>query len=107
MDKIELRKVWEQRIKEFKASGQNQTKWCASHDLNIHQLRYWIRKFNSSDTVESQNVSNSNWVPIAIDEQIGTRSYLSVKIGEVTIEIKPGYDPALFLDVVKKLKSLC
>ncbi|WML55170.1 IS66 family insertion sequence element accessory protein TnpB [Neobacillus sp. PS3-12] len=108
MDKLNLRKEWELRITDFKASGQTQTKWCADHELNIHQFRYWLRKFNPSELNEARVSSNSNWLSIDdIDDQTGTGNSLSVKVAGVTIEVKPGYDPMLFLDVVMKLKSLC
>jgi hypothetical protein len=107
LDKLNLRKEWEPRISDFKSSGQTQTSWCADHELNIHQFRYWLRKFNSPELNETKVSSNTNWLSIDIDDQKGTGNSISVKVGEVTIEVKPGYDPVLFLDVVMKLKSLC
>ncbi|MGQ5538401.1 IS66 family insertion sequence element accessory protein TnpA [Neobacillus sp. M.A.Huq-85] len=65
----------------MKASGQTQSKWCATHDLNIHQFKYWLRKFNSCNLNESKNLSNSNWHLIDIGEQMRTRNSLSVKVG--------------------------
>ncbi|MGI6227151.1 MAG: IS66 family insertion sequence element accessory protein TnpA [Peptococcales bacterium] len=32
MRNIELRKEWETRVAEFKASGQSTTNWCASNN---------------------------------------------------------------------------
>lgn len=110
MNKEELRKDWEMKIAEFKASGQTQAKWCAAHNLNIHQLRYWLKRFRSNgttETTETKTLSDSKWLPIDISEQQGSNNSLLVKVGEFSIEVQSGYDPALFLDVVRKLKSLC
>jgi transposase-like protein len=107
MTKEELRNKWETRISDFKSSGQTQSKWCAAHDLNIHQLRYWLKKFSSDESTNSRSSRDSKWLPIDVDDQVGETTNLLVKVGEVTIEVKPGYDPILFLDVVRKLKSLC
>ncbi|WP_430139763.1 IS66 family insertion sequence element accessory protein TnpA [Neobacillus pocheonensis] len=59
---------------EVKLVAKTQTKWCATHDLNIHQFMYWLRKFNFSDTNSSKNSLKSNWLSIEIDEQTGTRT---------------------------------
>ena len=40
---LELRKEWEKRITDCKASGQTQVKWCESNDISIHQFRYWMK----------------------------------------------------------------
>lgn len=44
MTKAELRKEWEARVVAFKDSGQSTSAWCAAHDLQPHQLRYWLRE---------------------------------------------------------------
>ncbi len=43
--KAELRKVWEARVAEFRASGLSMSKWCEQHDLKLNQLRYWLKTF--------------------------------------------------------------
>jgi hypothetical protein len=34
MTKEERQKLWQSRITQYKASGQNVTTWCAEHDVN-------------------------------------------------------------------------
>jgi hypothetical protein len=38
MTKAERQKLWQSRITQYKASGQNVTAWCAEHDVNPQQL---------------------------------------------------------------------
>jgi hypothetical protein len=45
----ELRKVWEQRIADYRKSGQTQANWCKENQLSIHQFKYWLRKIEKSD----------------------------------------------------------
>ncbi|WML53436.1 hypothetical protein RCG17_01680 [Neobacillus sp. PS3-12] len=68
---------------------------------------YWLKKFNSAEIPDSRSLKDSKWLSIDVDDQVVGNTNLLVKVGEVTIEVKPGYDPVLFLDVVRKLKSLC
>ncbi|MEK4221773.1 hypothetical protein N1I86_06875 [Bacillus sp. FSL W8-0116] len=37
MSKAELRKEWELRIADFRASGQTQSKWCEDNHVKLHQ----------------------------------------------------------------------
>jgi hypothetical protein len=48
MSKAELRKEWELRIADFRASGQTQSKWCADNHVKLHQLKYWLKKFEKT-----------------------------------------------------------
>nr|NNM90144.1 hypothetical protein [Bacilli bacterium] len=44
MTQQELRKQWETRVRDFRASGQSAVSWCADHQLKTHQLVYWIKQ---------------------------------------------------------------
>lgn len=43
----ELRKVWEQRIADYRKSGQTQVNWCKENQWSIHQFKYWLRKIEN------------------------------------------------------------
>lgn len=45
----ELREMWERRDTEFRASRQSAPAWCAEHDVNLHTLRYWLRKLEREE----------------------------------------------------------
>ncbi|AOQ22925.1 hypothetical protein MTAT_24380 [Moorella thermoacetica] len=66
MTKAELQKLWENRIAEYRASGQSVKEWCASHDdVTPRQLWYWLRKFkNQKDTSPI-----TRWLPVEVSEQ--------------------------------------
>jgi transposase-like protein len=52
MSQAEVRREWEVRIAAYRSSGQSATDWCSAHQLQPHQLWYWIRKFKTTkDTV--------------------------------------------------------
>jgi hypothetical protein len=65
MSKPELRKEWERRVAVFKASGQNQSKWCGANDLKVHQLKYWLKRIEDSHLNQERS---TNWLSIAIEE---------------------------------------
>ena len=107
MTKTELREEWETRVVAFKASGQSASAWCATHDLKPHQLWYWLKKFKN---IESSAVKPFQWLSVEFSGQkpnIAQGGALLVTVGQATVEVKPGFNPALFSDVVRILAELC
>jgi hypothetical protein len=105
MSKTEIRKEWERRIAVFRASGQTQSKWCSVNDLKLHQLKYWIKKIENTN---SKPETPTKWVPVAMDEPSQElNETLMIKVGQASIEVKPGFNPSLLVDVVRTLKTLC
>ncbi len=88
-----LRKVWETRVAEFRASGLSVPQWCIKHDLKLHQLRYWLKKFNQGTTPQVQ------WLPFDLSEPAA----ISIRMAGAVIEVQPDFDPELLLRVVKTL----
>ena len=108
MTKAERQALWETRIAEYKKSGQSVKEWCSSHeDVNPKQLWYWLRKYKNQDVVSPGN--SNRWLPVKITEQASIEQghALLVNVGPVSIEVKPGFDPALLSQVVKALVALC
>ncbi|NLJ56313.1 MAG: IS66 family insertion sequence element accessory protein TnpB [Firmicutes bacterium] len=89
----ELRKQWADRVAAFKASGQSTTEWCAAHNVKPSQLRYWLRK-------EKKAQAKTSWQPLELED---TDTPLVVKVGQVAVEVKPGFDPKLLQKVLKTL----
>ncbi|KJE27986.1 hypothetical protein LG52_3146 [Geobacillus kaustophilus] len=105
MDKNELRREWEQRIADYRASGLTRAKWCQQNGFKDHQLKYWIKRIEGS-TVPSK--PSTTWTSVVmVDPSSDNESSIQVKIGECSIEVKQGFNPSLFADVVKVLKFLC
>ena len=101
----ELRKLWQARVAAFRASGQSGAAWCAAHQIKEHQLWYWIRRFPIE---HSPQTSPAGWIPVPIHESAEAAGYpLQVRVGQATIEVRPGFDPALLQQVVRTLTAIC
>ncbi|EKN71320.1 hypothetical protein BABA_02137 [Neobacillus bataviensis LMG 21833] len=101
----EVQKEWEKRIANFRFSGLTQDEWCEENKLTSNQLKYWLRKIEGS---KSERKSNPKWVPIVLDETDDvSNDTLEIKVGTVSIEVKPGFSPSLLAEVVKVLKTTC
>jgi transposase-like protein len=108
LTQAENRQMWKSRVAEFKASGQTATAWCVAQDLKVHQLRYWVRKFNSEKESKESASKQMQWLSVEIGELKADKPQeaLPVRIGKATIEVRSGFDPKLLSDVVKTLSVL-
>jgi len=106
MTKAERQKEWENRIAAYKASGRSTKEWCAAHDLKPHQLWYWLRKHQLTD---SSTIVSQRWLSMELSdpEPESQANTLLVKVGHATVEVKPGFNSSLLYDVVRTLASLC
>ncbi len=103
MMKLERQKEWENRIAQYRASGQSVKKWCADNNVKPAQLWYWLRKFKTNN--EAHNIHSSQWLPVDVRDYIPMDNALLVRVGEACIEVKPGFDPALLSQVVRSLTT--
>jgi len=94
--------LWRGRIEQ----SHFEHEWCAANDLKPHQLWYWLRKHQLTD---SQTGMSSRWLPVEFSdpEPESHTSSLLIRVGQATVEVKPGFDPTLLSDIVRTLAALC
>ena len=99
MTQIEKQNLWRTRLDEFKGSGQSVPTWCAANDVKPSQLWYWLRKEKHVATEPTLS-----WLPLDLSDA-GLQNSLVVRVGQVAIDVRPGFDPKLLVDVVKALMT--
>jgi len=101
----ERKQMWQQRIEAYKLSGESSVKtWCKLNQVSSQSMYQWMKKFQ----METTNVSPSStqWIPIessSVNEK--TKSPLIVTLGDVSIEIREGFNRALFKEVLQILQT--
>lgn len=104
-ERVALRESWQRRVADYRTSGQSGAAWCAANQVTESQLWYWVGKFRAE---ERANEAPTDWVTVRVANPSGMEAQsLPVRIGQATIEVKTGYDPALLRDVVRTLATLC
>lgn len=103
MEGKEKRRLWKERVEVFLASGQNQRAWCQEHGLPAHQLGYWLRKFK--DEARELPPDNDRWVSLPGTASFG--SGVSLRIGDLVVDVESGFDKQLLVDVVRALMAVC
>jgi len=107
MTKEELRSKWAARVEAFNASGQTQVAFCAEHGLHIKQFGYRLRKYRAANQVKERKPFQ--WLTLEVrDHEVNLKNNaLNVRVGNIVIEVRPGFDRKLLLDVVKTFDALC
>jgi hypothetical protein len=95
------RQEWEGRIAAYKSSGRSAAAWCADHGVKVHQLRYRLRQEGGKP--DSTRVA---WLRAPADEP-ARDGVLLVRVGAGVIEVRPGFDPDLLLQVARALSAAC
>ena len=99
--------VWRERLDAFDQDkdGVSARAWCARHDISLERFYHWRRRLRS----EAQ-ADNVGWLTVGVTAApdrvvISSKSTptVSVRIGEATIDVRPGFDPALLRAVARSL----
>ena len=107
MEKLEKRRMWEERIAHYCQSGQTQARWCEEHRVPLHQFKYWHKRIN--DQMKEQTTSTTQWIPVPIDEtkhNPSEKEGIQIQMRQATIEVKPGFDSHLFIEIIRALESV-
>lgn len=106
----EKRHLWQELIKDYRASQLSAKDWCQQNQVKISTLRYWVTKLNK----ENQPTSvNTEWLPVKVpgsdfkDFTEETSCRIQVNIGRASIKVSPGFDPQVFEAVVRILSEQC
>lgn len=97
MTKADIKIQWAARIAEYKASGQSVPVWCAEQGVKPSRLWYWLRKER-----QASSGTEISWLPLDLSEA-GLQTSLLVRVGRVAVEVRPGFNPKLLVDVVNTL----
>ena len=102
VDQLERRKQWEVRVREFRASGKTAVAWCAEQHVKQHQLWYWIKQVEKPICPPAP----SRWISVQVDEPTDSADdTLLVRLGDAIVEVKPGFNRKLLVDVVSTLSQ--
>jgi transposase-like protein len=98
---------WVTRINDYLASGERAAAWCERNQVSLKQLYYWMAKLKKADR-HAPSTTGPQWVALPIEETTAAEARpLVVRVGTVTVEVRPGFEPAVLADVVRTLKALC
>jgi len=100
------REEWRERVTSFLKAGKTQAQWSRENSIDPKQLSYWVRKFRKEDTVIKKNKDTKFIQANIITNTVPNRTNITVKIGIAEIEISPGFNKGLLVEVIKALRTV-
>jgi hypothetical protein len=104
------RQEWIALIENYKASGLTMAAWCSANQFTLHTLKYWLRKLKGTSSTVSTKSRPSAFIPLSVGDTASVAAHatpLIVRVREASIELRTGFDPSLFREVVQVLRSTC
>ncbi len=101
----ELRTQWEKRLADYEASGQSIVAWCKAQSIKQHQFFYWRKKLRNH---QADNDKPVTWLSLDLgNARAGLApGSIAVHVGQVVIELQPGFDWRLFREIIQILQTL-
>jgi hypothetical protein len=103
-ENLEKANYWTQHVQALQESGQSRRAYCEKNQIRLSTFGYWCQKLRSSERAGNQ-VRETGWIPLQISED--ESSGIDLRIGRITIAIKPGFNPSLLTDVLRTINTLC
>ena len=119
----ETRTYWAGKVAEYKKSQMSVRAWCRREGIDPSRIWYWLRKerlassgskATSHKTLNNHETSLSTkstpgvdrqWIALDLSYDAASESgSVTLRMGSVMVDIKPGFDPDHLCKVVRALK---
>ena len=98
---------WLQHVEAFERGDLRRKEYCQGNGITLHRLDYWRRRLRQTDPTTSQ--SPKSWIPLNVtdDSILESESGLRLRMGRLSIDVRPGFDRELLTDVLRVVGSVC
>lgn len=100
----ERKQMWQDRINAYRSSRVPSVKaWCKQNQVGVQSMYSWMKRLKTEATHVAYPLKQ--WVAIDSSNLIEDTATLTVKVGDVSIEIKEGFSHSLLNEVLQFLQS--
>ena len=64
---------------------------------------YWRKKIKQSE--RRNNTKGTGWIPLRISDE--EASHINLRVGRITVEVKPGFDRGLLIELLQAIGAAC
>lgn len=96
---------WRQQIEALKSSGLTRRAYCEGNGIKLSTLDYWCQKLKPSER-GSKRATEDGWIPLRLSDDEPS-SGIEMRIGRITIAVKPGFDQTLLTELLRTIGALC
>jgi hypothetical protein len=100
---------WSSVIARQAASGGSVAGWCRDQEINVQQFHYWRKRLGSAPelTARSGGPEPVQWLAVDPVSVPAARSGVTLRVGQVSIDVDAGFDRFLLSEVLGVLESRC
>ena len=91
---------WRQHVEAYRTSGLTRKAYCERNQIKEPAFTYWCTKLKRGE--KNQDYL---WIPLQISEE--PSSGIDIRFGRMTVEVKPGFDKALLVELLRTIGALC
>jgi len=99
---------WKTRYDSWKASGQGIAEWCRDQDIKVHQMYYWVRRFERDMISPEPKTSETQWLAVQVEDDMLSsegQDPIFIHFGAISVEVRPGANVGLLSDIIHVLRS--
>jgi transposase-like protein len=89
---------WRVLVKNYNESDLTMKDFCLKHDVKIHQLQYWLKKFKHELTPTS--------IVKVINSIYQTQKPLTIDFQDLQINMPESYNESTLIELIKTLRRL-
>ena len=96
----QIRQKWQEIINQYHASKQSQTAFSKAQSINIHTLKYWLKKFSQEKN------QDTTWAELKLKPEPKEPSMIIIEHNDIKIHMNPSNGMVFIKDLIAILKSL-
>ncbi|MGO8670943.1 MAG: IS66 family insertion sequence element accessory protein TnpA [Capsulimonadaceae bacterium] len=97
---------WQELLDDQPKSGMSVKEWCASEGISTQTYYYWRKQLRDSSPAIAPAPS---WLPlpVALEEPSSVSRVLTLRVGQVSLDVAAGFDAVLLSSVLAVLEARC
>lgn len=97
-------KQWRQHVESYRSSGLTRKAYCERNQIKESTFGYWCKKMKRTEQGLDKCLEPM-WIPLQVSEE--RSSGINIRFGNITLEIKPGFDKTLLVELLRTIGALC
>jgi len=121
MSSEDRRRAWEATLAAQQSSGQSISSWCQRHSIALSTFSYWRKRLKEQFVAGAPTqCDHPQWLTMEVASRAGAPSLreiaadhrpsseaLILRVGRVSVDVTPGFDPDFLADVLTVLEARC
>lgn len=111
MTDAERRAFWRKRVAAYHESGLTVAEWCRRNDVREGQMRRWIKRIAEESEPARAQAREPRWLVVDVEDKTARAASqggtITLRIGNVSVDVRPDFDADLLCRVIQVLNATC